>query len=991
MKKRIMISAIVATAFLGASAQINSPLSNGYQERAIFLYQDKNYQGCIDQMSQLLDMNPTMQQKETAKYYIAMSALMTNNANAETLLRAFISEFPTSIYRMDVKMAIGDYYFIKEDYATSLAQYKLVDVQALEYPRAQDYTYRKAYSHLRLADYSDAEAGFKSLLGSPKYDNSAKFYSGYVAYINKDYNEALNLFDQVDDASELGGMTNYYKCQIYFLNKDYKKAYDLSRKMLNKDVEPLYIAEANRIAGESLYNMGDVVSAIPYLQNYVKGVELPLPSTQYILGVSHYKNHEYEKAIKSLEAVTQEKNALGQGAYLMIGQSFLKSKDYNAAMLALDKATKMDYDLEAQELAFYNYAVASSHGGAIPFGNSVANFEEFLRRYPNSRFVPQVQEYVVTGYMTDNNYERALASIEKIENPNDEILKVKQRVLYTLGTRDFSQGKINQAISRLSQSKSYSIYDEALAREADLWLGDCYYAQGDYDAATDSYSTYVEASTKDVVNLPLAYYNIGYSCLKNDQYDEAIANFEKALNNYGNLDSEVIADAYTRIGDCFYFKSDFTTALTSYDKAYNANKATGDYALYQKAMMNGYRKDLTMKVKNLDELLEQYPTSGIVPSALLEKAQCYVEKNKYPQAIETYKQLVREYPATTQGRNGCLQLAIAYLNNNRETEAINAYKNVIATYPTSDEARVACQDLMRIYAKNNNLEAYTAFVSTVPDALPVEQSYLEDVAYEAAHNAYLEGLGFEQIRSYLKKYPGSVHEPSALAILAKCEYENNNNEAKALKYADDVITRYPDNAAVETALSVKAEIEYNQGKSEMALADYEKLEERASTKNMIAQARMGQLRAAYDLDKYSIVIKKAEELMTSKINGELLSEVKYAKAVALNNTGKPTEAIELWASLDDNVEDLYGAMSAIELAQYYYEFDNLKEARVVVEDFINSSSPHQYWLARGYILLSDINRKEGKLFEANEYLRTLRENYPGGDADIFKMIDERLK
>lgn len=991
MKKKIMISAIVATAFLGTSAQINSTLSDGYQERAIFMYQDKNYQGCIDQMSRLLQMNPSMQQEETAKYYIALSALMNNNTNAEALLQSFLCEYPTSLYRMDVKMAIGDYYFIREDYATALAQYKLVEPEALEYSRAQDYTYRKSYSLLRLADYSDAEAGFKSLLGSQKYGNSAKFYTGYIAYINKDYKEAINLFDQVDATSELGDMANYYKSQIYFLNKDYKKAYDLSRKMFNKDVEPLYIAEANRIAGESLYNMGDVVSAIPYLQNYVNAVELPLPSAQYILGVSQYKNHEYDKAIETLEAVTQEKNAMGQSAYLMIGQSFLKNKDYDAAMLALDKATKMDFDLEAQELAFYNYAVASSHGGAIPFGNSVANFEEFLRRYPNSRFVPQVQEYVVTGYMTDNNYERALASIERIAKPSDEILKAKQRVLYTLGTRDLSQGKINQAITRFNQSKSYSQYDESLARETDLWLGDCYYAQGDYDTAIDSYTTYVEASTNDEANLPLAYYNMGYSCLKSDRYDDAIANFEKTLNNYGNLDKSVIADAYTRIGDCFYFKSDFTTALASYDKAYNANKATGDYALYQKAMMNGYRKDLKMKVENLNDLLEQYPSSGIVPSALLEKAQCYVEQDKYPQAIEAYKQLVREYPATTQGRNGCLQLAIAYLNNNKESEAINAYKNVIATYPTSDEARVACQDLMRIYAKNNNLEAYTAFVSTIPDALPVEQSYLESVAYEAAYNAYIEGLGYEQMRSFLKKYPGSAHEPSALAILAKCEYENNNNEAQALKYADEIITRYPDNAAVETALSIKAEIEYNQGKSEMALADFEKLEERASTKNMIAQARMGQLRAAYDLDKYSIVIKKAEELMNSKVDAELLTEVKFAKAVALNNTGKSTEAVELWSSLDDDVEDLYGAMSAIELAQYYYESNNLKTARTVVEEFINSTTSHQYWLARGYIVLSDINRKEGKLFEANEYLRTLRENYPGGDADIFKMIDERLK
>ena len=47
--------------------------------------------------------------------------------------------------------------------------------------------------------------------------------------------------------------------------------------------------------------------------------------------------------------------------------------------------------------------------------------------------------------------------------------------------------------------------------------------------------------------------------------------------------------------------------------------------------------------------------------------------------------------------------------------------------------------------------------------------------------------------------------------------------------------------------------------------------------------------------------------------------------------------------------------------------------------------------ARAYILLSDILRKQGNEFEANEYLKSLKENYPGQEADIFQMIDQRLK
>lgn len=990
MKKKFVISMIVATVMLSSTAQINLPSLEGYHSRALLMYQDANYDGCIDQFSKMLEMNPTFQQRETAHYYIAMSALALSEDNAEMLLRNFLKDYPASLYRMDVEMAIGDYYFKDEDYAAALAQYNNVVPLTLTGTRVEDYNYRKSYSQLKLADYAEADKGFKQLLSSKKYGNSAKFYAGYIAYTKNDYDTANSYFDQVDSASELGDMTDYYKSQIYFINKDYKKAISLAKKLLDKDVDLLYIAEANRIVGESLYNQGDIVSAIPYLQEYVKSVEEPLPSTRYILGVSQYKSQDYKSAIENLEGVTSENNAMGQSAYLLIGQSLLKQGDCNAAMMALDKAVKMNHDLSIQEVAFYNYAVAGMQGGTIPFGSSVANFEEFLLRYPNSPYVPQVQQYIVSGYMSENNYEKVLSVIEGIKQPNEELLKAKQRALYSLGVRELTDGKVDSAISFFKESKHLAGYDNMLSQEADLWLGDCYYAKGEYDMAAVRYLAYVDSVDDDAANLSLAYYNLGYTRFKSKRYDDAIVNFENALDEPENLDKSVIADAYCRIADCYYFKTDFASATKNYDKAYAANPATGDYPLFQKAMMKGNVRDISGKIKTLDDVLEQYPSSGIIPSVLLEKAECYVAQEKYNKAIETYSQLIKQYPTTAQGRNGRLQLAITYLNRGNRNQAIDTYKSVITNYPTSDEARIASQDLMKLYAEDNNLESYTAFMSTIPDAVPVERTEIEEAAYLAAEAAYMDGKGVGQFKKYLVQYPGSSYEPSVLSQLAVDEFENDNEE-KALEYANEIITRYPDNVAVESALNVKAEIEYNQGKNELAYEDFRKLEKCASSSNTRMSARMGVMRVAYELGKYDVVIEKSNELLSAQIDADVKSEVMFDKAVALNNTGNAQEAISIWSSLDDNAEDIYGAMSAVELSQYYCENNELKDARSVVEEFINSSTPHQYWLARGYIILSDINRKEGKTFEANEYLRTLRDNYPGGDADIFKMIDERLK
>ncbi|WP_373809670.1 tetratricopeptide repeat protein, partial [Porphyromonas loveana] len=65
-------------------------------------------------------------------------------------------------------------------------------------------------------------------------------------------------------------------------------------------------------------------------------------------------------------------------------------------------------------------------------------------------------------------------------------------------------------------------------------------------------------------------------------------------------------------------------------------------------------------------------------------------------------------------------------------------------------------------------------------------------------------------------------------------------------------------------------------------------------------------------------------------------------------------------------------------------------AKAILEKFIAKSTPHQYWLARGFILLSDVYRKEGDTFTARQYLESLLNNYPNHDDDIHEMIADRL-
>ena len=115
-----------------------------------------------------------------------------------------------------------------------------------------------------------------------------------------------------------------------------------------------------------------------------------------------------------------------------------------------------------------------------------------------------------------------------------------------------------------------------------------------------------------------------------------------------------------------------------------------------------------------------------------------------------------------------------------------------------------------------------------------------------------------------------------------------------------------------------------------------------------------------------------------------------ARALALRNQGDADAARDIFESLAADPATVTGAKASYYLAQQLFDEDKTDRALTAVNALIDSNTPQEYWLARGFILLSDINRRKGQTFEADEYLRSLRENYPDDEADIFQMIDSRL-
>lgn len=992
MNRFILSGGLAVIAATPAVAGINATDASGYLDRAVKMIGTRDYEGALDQLNHLTLLSPDPTITEQAQYYTAVAVQGLGDDDALQLFRAFLEQYPASPRRQLALMAVGDYYFTRAAYADALNAYNEVDAGALNDAAADDYLYRVAYCYMLLGEYDDAERLFKRLLSSPTYSNAAAYYMAYLEYARGNYDTALKLFKNVNTTCAPGNAAPYYISQIYFSRGDYSNALSIAERLLKEGPLPEYESECNRLVGESLYNMGREDQGLPYLWKYAAATKDPAPSAFYILGMSEYRNGNIDNAIKLLQRAIGSDDAMGQSAYLTLGQAYQRRGDSSAALMAFERASRMNFDPRLSEAAAYNYAVARLEGGRIPFGSSVDMFEDFLRKYPDSPYAAKVQEYVVNGYMTDNDYESALAALNRIAEPNDALLAAKQRILFMLGTRQYSAGKVTDASRSFNEAASLSRFNEDIAVQCMMWQGDCAYRLGDYDEAAQYYRKYIDNTPSgDTSSRMLAWYDLGYARMGQQRYSDALTDFIRVIDSKAAIPANMRADALNRAGDCKYYMSEFSDASDYYRRAFDSNPDAGDYALFQLAMMKGFSRDYQGKIATIDRLTSSFPSSGLLPAALLEKADSYVSLGNNAGAIAVYNTLIDNYPGTSQGRNGMLRLAITQLNSGSRADAIKTYKRLVKTYPSSEEARLATDDLKRIYAADGKLDELVSFLKSVNGAPSIDAIELDDLTFRAAEADYINTGSTARLKSYLETYPQGTNAAVAQYYFIEDAW-NEGDAARAIKLADELLKTFPDTEAAEDALEIRAEALSSTGKKDAALKTWQALEERASEASTLQTARLGIIRTATETGRNETVVATADKMLSSTAGSpDIVTEVKFYRGIALNNLHRYSEGEKQLEEIADNTDDLYGAQAAYELAQSLYDRGKTSRAKTLINKFINANPPHRYWLARGFILYSDILRSEGNTFEADEYLKSLRSNYPGSESDIFTLINQRLK
>ena len=1006
---RILCAALCCTPLLAAaqtSEKSTSP-ERLYQE-GVTLFRQKAYSALLSPLQSYLrqtdDAGQPLQhagERQEAEYMLACAAYELKNPASLEILQAFLKEYPDTPHRNRIYALMASWHFYKEDYDEALALFNTVQPELLGTAERDDVTYRKAISLLKTDDVQEAAVWLETLRStSSRYTDDCTYYISYIRYVQQRYDEALKGFLSVQASRKYEKLAPYYIAEIYLLKQNYDKAEIVAQNYLSAWPGEAYAAEMYRITGTAAYHYGKYQDAMnDFAQYQEKNTEGPLRrDALYMQGMSCYHCGAYSQVPELLGEVTTGGNdALTQNAYLHMGLAYLQLADKNKARMAFEQAAASDADLQVKEQAAYNYALCIHATSYSAFGESVTVFEKFLNDFPHSAYADKISNYLVEVYMSTRSYEAALKSIERIKQPNARIQKAKARILFQLGNQSFANTDFARAADYFVQARTTAsqpgIQEKDIADNAQYWEGESLYRLGKMSESARCFNNYLRNTTQRQGEMyALAHYNLGYIAFHRQDYTAAENYFRRFLQLGQNENAAVVADACNRVGDCNLHVRRFEAAKEFYTRAEQLGATSGDYSFYQLALVAGLQKNYSEKISLLDRLASKYPDSPYNIDALYEKGRSYVQSNNSDRAIATFGELLKKYPESPVSRKAADEIGLLYYQNGNYDKAIEAYKYVATQYPGSAEARLAMRDLKSIYVDANRVDEFAALAAQMPGDIHFEASEQDSLTYIAAEKVYMKGetaSAKSSFTRYLQSFPTGAFSLNAHYYLCVISKQQNDEEG-VLQHAGKLL-EYPDNPYSEEALLMHAEVLFNRKQYDQALADYKQLQTKATSAERRQLGTLGALRCGALMNDDVEVIHAATDLLAeAKLSPELQNEALYYRAKAYLNQKADKKAMNDLEILAKDPRTLYGAEAKYLVARQWYEAGDYATAEKEILDFIEQSTPHAYWLARSFILLSDVYVATGKKLDARQYLLSLQQNYQADD-DIEGMIKERLE
>ncbi|NJL75932.1 MAG: tetratricopeptide repeat protein [Saprospiraceae bacterium] len=940
--------------------------------------------------------------KNQAQLYLARCAVRQNLPDGEKIMLDFIRSIAPDPASNEALVELANYYFNAKEYDKAINLLRSSSRECLTPETKAAVLFKQGYAYFTKQQFGKAKTSFtviKNIQG--EYYYPTHYYLGLVHFFDGSYGESLQSFQIVDRSTikKYKSVLPYYIAQIYFVEGRYDELLSYAIPKLNEgglsNVKEIY-----QLVGQTYFERQQYTNALPYFEYYAERSTKMREEEFYQLGFVYMESRQPNQAIKYFKELNSVDSELGQNAAYNLGRMYVEIGDKNSAKAAFARASRMAFNADVQAESLFNYAKLSyelkQDQDALLALQSIT---------PTSKYYRDAQSLMAQILLDTRDYERALATLKGLPNLTPELREVLQKVNYYRGVQLLQTGKMNEAKPFFNASLENPVNKEIQAL-AFYWLGDIAYRAKDYPASSRQINQFLTMA-RGLQNLPdesslaTANYIQGYNYLKQQNFTGALSHFQSAIKDLNNnllvknkqLRNQLLGDATLRAGDCHFKRNQYNDAIKFYDEAINKKYSDFVYALYQKAIIEGLRGNITEKILSLERIVDQYNRSPYADDALLQLGITYQEVGKLELASGQLERLVRDFKNKSELVNQALiQLGLVNYNRGRKEEALNYYKQVFGNNPEPSEAQAALRALEEIYVNDlGNADAYFAFLKTIP-GYDIDVTGRDSINFRAAEAQFENGnyrKAIENYSNYIAKFPKGQS-----VILA---YYRRGDSNSALKLYSEALADYEyvvgrgQSKYFTKALEKAAIIAYNHEQNfKRSYELYAKLEEVAENNDIRLEAQLGALRSAYRANLTNEVFELSKRVAENSLasQDQVASANFYYGKISYDRKDydNALRAFEQVTKLSDNEQT---AEARYMIAYIYYIRRDLEKAQEITLNSNRESSSYPYWVAKSVILLSDILTEKGDLFNARAALEALLDNY-SADADLVQTAKDKL-
>jgi len=573
---------------------------------------------------------------------------------------------------------------------------------------------------------------------------------------------------------------------------------------------------------------------------------------------------------------------------------------------------------------------------------SLGLFERYLKDYPNSTKIAEVNLLIGECYFYQNRFLDALTKFE-------ETLKHPQA-------------------SRIKDALFY-------------WIAEVHFKGNVFGRAAEYYRMVITDYPKSPYAAN-AYYSLGWCLFQEAKFQEALKYFRIVEEKFRN--DPQAQDATFKIIECLYNLRDYPALKNKVNFCFKAapkDAARAPYLYFYLAEADYYLNNFSEAIDGYSKVIQAAPDEKTKSLAKLGMAWAYLKLKRYKEAEGILSEIKRDSLDKKSQDTLSLVKAILMSETSRLSEASNIYDGVLRA---SDDSNIVIQAYLGKAEALYNLANYTEAISVYREALgKVTQStpgeIIDKLHYGLAWSFLKEGEFKEAIEEFQKIVKSS--EDKIVKVAALCQigdtYQDSGDYSKATATYSQILKDYPDSFYsdyVQYQLGLALLKSYNY---DGALLAFQSLKNNYPNSKLLDDATYSLALTYFQREDYSSSSQVLAKFQNEFTDSNLRPQAMYLLGTSLYNLGRFLEAIEIFK----NIIKQYGQDRELiqkveyEIADCYYQMGQEKEAMSRFK-LLRSKYPDSNLTAEVMWWLGEYYYRHDDQVLARRYFSSLIQDFP---------------